>query len=567
MAKHVVPIPETYLSVTRRVARSAVARIMQYLTIPSRTQVKITGDAPQTLLWSTETQSLQKLRHKEEHTKFSQHGRLEVQPKEEAIEYRVIANPLQNDDQPPVFHHPGIGLSIYPIRNHVRLILSCTYRTETREQYTRFIHELQKTIASTHMETLFEVSYNMQLHDYTVAALYHAYQLSEPTLQEGYDFREWLEKYTFGQMKLSTSFDGNNTTFVIPEMQSCVQGWIESTTAPEGNKTGQGSNYEVSFDIIVEYDKPEMWVLDIPLVICNEVVSEHFRPIERYTPAKVHGLRSTHRYWLDMISDFRNPKLKPHTNEYTGYRIPEFDDWQTTNRLPATVDIVRSLILVDEDDAHQVMNVLELEQIIQFSDNLKRYFKIFSEDLVSWYDLPLTFQLYEGNRLYDKLSVYVDENLNIRTKEPLDKRKTYHLTLTFLTDWSRLTEKGVRNMLQVPWITDDFLAFMYHDYDPSELKRLNSWLKRWMQEFYRKHGRWPTQDEIDNYFKSLHPYERDNFFGNLNRDQFLNDYVYNPKAGNTYRGDLHAHRKGLMKTVALFTVVAHPMDSYQPGDY
>lgn len=560
MARHCVPIPETYLSITRRVARSAVSRIVQYLNLPSRTQVKLTGDAPQTLLWSTETQSLQKLKHREEHTKFAQHGRLEVQPKEEAIETRVIANPIHNIDQPPVFFNPDIDLAVYPVRTHTRLILSCTYRSETREQYTRFIHDLQKTIASTSTDTLFEVKYNMLLDNYIKAALHHAYKLSEPTIQTGLNFREWLEKYSFGHMRITTSLDGNNVDFTIPETQSCVQGWLESTTVPEGQKTGQGANYEVSFDIIVEYDKPEMWILDIPLVICNEVVASHFRPIERYTPSKVHGLRSIHRYWLDMVDQTRNPKLKQQHNNFTGYRIPDFDDWDPKTRPPKTMDIVRSIVLVDETDPHQVMNISELEQVIQFSDNLKRYFNIFSQHLTDYREMPLTFQIYEGDALYDPLSFYIDDQLNIRVKEPLDKCKKYHLTVTFLTDWTLLSEAGLQRLMQVPWITDDFLAFMYHDYDHSLIRRYKGWLEKFMAEFYRKYGRWPSQEEIDNYFKSLHPYERNNFFGNLNKEQFMNDWVYNPRSGNTFTGDKGAWRKGIMKTVGLFTVIANPMD-------
>lgn len=593
------PLPETYLSITRRVARSALSSLFTLTTLPKeKTQVSFSGESGQSLIWNSKMKQFFKA-DDDFNKKLGNYGKLMVEIKEETVEEHGLVMDTVQDRYVPLFQSKRIqDCQIKSVYDKTRLTLSCTWRSENREDADIFRNDFRHHVADGRAEVPIEVQYLIFLPKPTIALLHHVYQLQENQAGYGIDWKTWLEEGSFGNIKTLTNLKGGEDAFVIEERQIMVFGKFDFTIPPERNRKDQGTAHEVTFDFVLEYEKPIEVVTFYPLMVHNQLVHEMFHPKPAYDIGRIPAHRDIFRYISDKLH-WTDKRLNEPTKNST-IVLPEYDNWIAPIK-PYEIALATTIIELDKEDPTAILSVYDFEEVgaCEYSKSLKRYFKLFHRYLTDVNQSPFFFALFEGNKRLPPESYTVSPDGEIRSVKPLDLRKSYHIVIGFLMDWRHLSNEALSRLCDVPWILDEFLAVINPDYDkiswecvneqmrqlnqtssgdkvtdflrnqghifdkwndPRWLKcglkpvsRSNGWIKQWTKEFYLKHGRYPTEEEIDEAYRLMTPEMRKNFFGHVDETELQLRYLY-PHQHRTQSVDKWKWR--LAHHVGFFTVIA-----------
>ena len=598
------PLPETYLSVTRRVARSAIGSLFMLTTIPKeKTLISFSGESGQSLVWNSKMKQF--FRSADNfNQKLGNYGKLSVEFKEETIEDHNLVMETIEDIRVPLFmdkHNPYFQLK--PVYDKTKLTISCTWRSENREDVDIFRNDLRHHVADGRAEVPIEIQYYIMLPDTVIGLLYHAHQLQENQAGYGISFDDWLKQNSFGNIKQISKLNGEQSAFVIEERQTMVYGTFEFTVPPERQKKDQGSAHELTFDFTIVYDKPIEVIAQYPLMIHNQLIHEMFHPKPQYDISRIPAHRDVFRYVSDKLHWQMRGKAFP--NERTGIVLPEYDPWEPKME-NFEVCLGTTIIQLESEDKQAILNINDFEEVgaCIYSKNLKRYFRFYREFITDARESPFFFSLYEGDKRIEADKIYVTPNGDIRAKEDLDLRAEYHIVIGFVIDWRRLSDAAIRRLATFTPILDEFLQVIHPDYnkvnwdeynkklkemgiqptgdkaldylrgknyvldkwnDPrwnsvgvKPIARQTGWIKQWMKEFYLKHGRYPTEEEIDDFFRQLPPDLQDNFFGHADEDELRKRYMYRHQGTREKLDEWHWR---LYRHVGFFTVVAKPQEN------
>lgn len=296
------PLPETYLSITRRVARSALSSLFTLTTLPKeKTQVSFSGESGQSLIWNSKMKNFFRA-NDDFNQKLGNYGKLMVEIKEETVEEHGFVMESVHDRYVPLFQSKRIHeCQVKPVYDKTRITLSCTWRSENREDADIFRNDFRHHIADGRAEVPIEVQYLVFLPKATMALLHHVYQLQENQAGYGISFKDWLAEGSFGNIKQVTNLKGEEDAFVIEERQIMVFGRFDFTTPPERSRKDQGTAHEVTFDFVIEYEKPIEVVTFYPLMVHNQLIHEMFRPKPTYDIGRIPAHRDVLRYVSDKL--------------------------------------------------------------------------------------------------------------------------------------------------------------------------------------------------------------------------------------------------------------------------
>ena len=597
------PLPETYLSITRRVARSALSSLFTLTTLPKeKTQVSFSGESGQSLIWNSKMKNFFRA-NDDFNQKLGNYGKLMVEIKEETVEEHGLVMESVHDRYVPLFQSKRIHeCQVKPVYDKTRITLSCTWRSENREDADIFRNDFRHHIADGRAEVPIEVQYLVFLPKATMALLHHVYQLQENQAGYGISFKDWLAEGSFGNIKQVTNLKGEEDAFVIEERQIMVFGKFDFTTPPERSRKDQGTAHEVTFDFVIEYEKPIEVVTFYPLMVHNQLIHEMFRPKPAYDIGRIPAHRDVLRYVSDKL--YWSNKQLNEPNRHSAIVLPEYDPWVVPKE-PIEVTLATTVIELDKDDLTLLMNVHDFEEVgaCQYSRNLKRYMWIYNEFITDMRESPFYFALYEGDKRLSPSGYRIAPDGEIRALQPLDLRKQYHVVIGFLMDWRRLSENAIRRLCSIPWMLDEFLQVLHPDYDKIDWECVNrhltelqkqptgdkitdflrsqghildkwndprwtkcglkpigrrqGWIKQWIKEFYLKHGRYPTDEEIDKAYRAMTPEMQDNFFGHADETELQTRYLY-PHQRRQTTPDKWKWR--VFRHVGFFTVLASPKE-------
>lgn len=465
-------LPEVYQSVSRRVSVDIIKQVMRLTGMDTQMSIYFKGDgnqSPTLLNPDLNNTNVNNIR-------FSQNRRLTVEVKEEPI-VDELDNYDHTDAEYPRYFMDN-QLEIQATINYIRTRQSITFSFQStdRQDADRFHNEFARHTQASRNILKHEVGYIVVLPDWDMALLVHLYDLREAVAGYGDSFQEYLNKHSDNKITYFTQLDGNNGSWGIEERQVDLFGWMDDNTPPEVEKGDTGANKEIQFTYIVEYDKPISTTMHYPIMVHNQLIDKVFRPVPVVYQNHQPALKSKNQYLGDNIRQFNmwSKEVTYHRYNYSDLRVPEFDPWEANNRPRNTDDLATLLIQIDEEQPNYVLSIPDLFPLMTFSPELIRYLRLFHRFLNNPMESPIHFILYSTDReiAYDEL--YIDYDLKITTKRPMDLRTQYHLRMGILHDLMLMSEQCFKRLMNNPWFTDQLLSYLYPSYHPSQIRRTGS---------------------------------------------------------------------------------------------
>lgn len=441
MPTFALEVPETHDSITRPVTTSIVRDLINYLGLPNNTSVKYTGSAGES------AQSGSVLADRGEFTKFPFQNKVSVDLEETYLEEGVLNTAVLRRDNLPIFNDPQLMVSLRPVYTKTEATLSLRYRATSQVQAQKWRDTIRRRMTQGMQALLHEIIYH-----YPIPGVFHAV-LSEihdkRELVEGYNesFDEWLRKHYDTRMTVLSNLDGSRGIAVMPEKQIQVQGWLSFVTEPEApEKATEGDTWVVGFDYTYQYDKPTAMVIDYPIVVHNQLLDDKFLDFEKaYNPYNVPRRPSYTGALNDTFSRINyNPEMA-----FEGVVVPDIDDWRPSKENKRLVPLFTSLVGVELEDPQQVVNMLDLGGTT-FTQPVVNFFFRERRNLNIYLGCVFHVTVYRGNMALSDNSIYVDEDLNVRTKVGLSARDVHHVRISMVTDLKNLSSKAQEALRRDP---------------------------------------------------------------------------------------------------------------------
>lgn len=441
MPNLLIPLPNTYDTVTRRVAKSVIDNVVRISRIPE-TRIEIRGDSGVAAQPGTELGDTKLI------NRWQHDGRVIVSLRETYVDSEVINSEVRHPYAQPIFADPEIGVHIKPIYSNTEMELNFTYRAKSKQEAQVWKDDIKVRMADNRQSHLHQAEYFFPVPDFCSILLMHMHELRENVAGYGESLGEYLRRYYTKRATVLTNQAGNENVslLVIKETQIGVQGWFDFDLPVEEEKQEDGPSYLVQFNYKFSYLKPVELNLVYPQIVHNQLIKPDFIVVKPKTedPMALPSYKSDYRFALDHFDYLARIPKKP----IGGIMIPDFDEWIPKAVMPYTTSFINWMTVIEPKDLTLVLSeadILDVGFLPEFIQWMQRQ----GNKMATLGRSPIHFSLYRGEEFIDDgdMEIIVTEKaFEIRCKTPADLRQRYHVRMGFCTELAKYSEAALEGM-------------------------------------------------------------------------------------------------------------------------
>lgn len=441
MPNLLIPLPNTYDTVTRRVAKSVIDNVVRISRIPD-TRIEIRGDSGVAAQPGTELGDTKLI------NRWQHDGRVIVSLRETYVDTEVINSEVRHPYAQPIFADPQIGVHIKPIYSNTEMELNFTYRAKSKQEAAVWRDDIKVRMADNRQSHLHQAEYFFAVPDFCAGLLIHMHELRENVAGYGENLGEYLRRYYTKRAKVLTNQAGNEnvTLLVIGETQIGIQGWFDFDLPVEEEKQEDGPSYIVQFNYKFSYLKPVELNVYYPQIVHNQLIKPDFLVIKAKTedPMMLPSYKSDYRFALDHFDYLARIPKKP----IGGIMIPDFDEWIPKSVMPYTTSFINWMTVIEPADLTLVLSEKDILDV-GFKPEFIAWMQRQGNKMATLGRSPIHFSLFRGDQFIDDGDMEVtvtDKAFEIRCKTPADLRQTYHVRMAFCTELAKYTEAALMGM-------------------------------------------------------------------------------------------------------------------------
>lgn len=426
MPNALIPLPDVYESVTRRVAVDVISQLSRTLRLPGNTEVYLPGNTESVPMnggtfgecWDPGV-------------RYPAEARLIVRFNEAINEDNALTATVNKPQQMPLFWDEHRDVVIRPVYRYVNLTVSIEYIAPNITLAQRWLDHMRSQYSMGRAELYQDLEYHYAIPSPVLHLLKHIHETMEASpVPTGETFDEYFEKHRFAPVKTATTLSGSSPTQVVPEHQYEVLGWFDFTaTPPTPEKDGNDSGtYTSAFTYTLHYNRPVQMYCKYPMLIHNNPVGKTYRPQEPYETFRKHPRRvSTRKGSFDEQMALMEAEGVPYI------QYPDTDDWIPEFIPKDRLTFFTGLLVVSPDDPYTLMDLSNLGDFA-FSPYFLEYFYTQGNNVFSPTGSIFEFRLYENNRYYST-ATFTLTGTTISVNEALDSTRYYHLQISLRRNW------------------------------------------------------------------------------------------------------------------------------------
>ena len=331
------------------------------------------------------------------------------------------------------FQDTDLDISIRPSYAVMNLNVVVQYRTRDKNGAYRWRDEIRQKISAGKMTYFHDISYSYFLPPQYWTILKALYDLREAQAGYGQTWEDYLAQYLTGNATIQVGLDGQNAVRVIRETQGRLLGWFDFEGQPEhGGRDGIGDTWTISFTYHLQYNKPTTSVMVYPIVIHNQLLDQQYRPDRPvYTPEqRMARYAMSTKAGLPFETD--TPAIEMH--QHMGLRIPNFDEFVVSPKIPHTLPVVTAAVLIDPTNPTYLMSFAEDLDTFVLDEDIAAFMKDEAPYLTEYGQSIFSLVVYEWNTPFIKNRLTIGSDLKVYLKAPADLRTPYHLVLAINQD-------------------------------------------------------------------------------------------------------------------------------------
>jgi hypothetical protein len=363
----------------------------------------------------------------------------ELYPSENAL-----ANTSYRPEQPFVFRDNDLDVYIKPYFTSATVELSVKYKTLDRNQGIKWRNDFKAKFSRGRTSLLHSVGYSFHIPNEFSLIMEEIHRLREKQGGYGEDFSTWLRNHLSPRATVLSNEIKTHLELSVNDRQTEIIGLFDFDVIPEQEEKDSDSNlWVVSFTYTFTYHKPTSCVMRYPTIVHNQPIAKRFR---RTKETKYQQLQKSLTSSQEAMNWFRSDSQVARTLSNRGLDIVSYSPL-IPNSLPVdNVRVFSCVSVISESDKRTLLNLNELQEyglhpaILQFIKESER------THMTKLFGSVLQLFLYEDRNICPQNSIAVDADLNVVATRDLDIRKTYHLRLGLVCEFSHLSESSLRRL-------------------------------------------------------------------------------------------------------------------------
>lgn len=459
------PILESDQSVSRAIAVATVQEILiDRLGLPADMNINYPGYA------DTVAQPHGYISNKYETIRLPTTDKIFIEITENYVNDWLPAMVTKQPEQIPLFLNRDLEIEMRPIYASVEMKFTIHYRAKNKTDARRWYDYMIMKIPNREDTWLHTLQYSFAMPESYMVILREIHRLQEAVAGYGEDFDTFFQKWVNPRYGLLTDQAGKNTLGVFKETQMRCLGFFDIGSEPDfGQRKDETDVWEVEIPYVLRYEKPKDIHFMYPISIHNQILSKKFRNETGFQRLQDHQQsRSWSMAHLKSFESMQN--VNPVYQDFPGRYFPTFDEFMPRNVPERTMRMVTTLVLLPTDDQvaagmdpNLLMNLTDLEADsygFQFSDCMKQFMASEAQYVTKPRQSAVNVALYMGRLLVDPTWIRMDENLNIYSTQPLNKRKVWHLRISVTTDLTYITEDAKARLRNARCAFDQIVQYI-----------------------------------------------------------------------------------------------------------
>jgi hypothetical protein len=442
MPKLVLPIPETYDSVTRPVIYDVTRRLFKLTGLHENTPIlypSAHGTAVQpgsTLLRDPADSDLA----------FDDQVTIEV---DEVIEQdRILSTAVLYPDNLFVFHDPRVETMLKPVYSSTEITINFKFRAIDEVKAKRWREQIRVRMSQMRDIHLIDIRYAYQLPPVSMVILQEIHTLMENVAGYGDSFAQWFKNSVISRATVESNFNGKQLQVAIPEHQMRIIGYWDFEGEPEaGSKEDDGDTWTISFAFKFKYDKPVSMVMEYPQMIHNQLIKYRSDTLP-YNPDQVQKSYSLSAYYFNQFN--RTRSLDGWFNGNQGLQLPPWDEFVPEQQPPYYVKIFSGMTGLDmtpEGNVNLLMNLNQLSEGYSMHPRMAEFIAGEAPYMTQLFYSVFSCNLYAANTLQPDGSITVDRDLNVLTTFDPNPRARFHVWFGLCFNWSMLNPAAWARLL------------------------------------------------------------------------------------------------------------------------
>jgi len=473
MPHALLPLPDVYESVIRRVAVAVTADLARLMRLSSETQVYLPGNTDSVamnggMFGNCCAPSI----------RYPADSRLVVRYQEEVDDNATLTQGINNIENLPLFHDEMHDVIVRPVWRYVNFTLTLEYTAPSIVIAQRWLDEQRARISMGQAERYTSVEYHYAAPRTLIALLKTLHDTMESSdFPSGTPFEQWLGQNLKVPTTNIATLIGTNNQLSFVEKQVEVLGWFDfqsSPATPERAQDGSGA-YVVTMAYTFRYNRPTHVFCRFPYLMNQNPIPRALREREPFdNHRRVTRRVSRTKFAFDsFIDSYLANKL-----EYVHY--PENDEWLAPEIPKGRLTFFSGLVVLDKDDRHSVVDLAEMGSM-HFTPWFLEYFYHQGNKLFTPGDSIFEFRLYENNRYLSGHELeLVPGTTMIRSVAPLDPQRYYHIQVSLVRNWYEIRDTTLQCLRRYPTVLYNVLKALgiHLDGGPLNLPFLNAAFNR-----------------------------------------------------------------------------------------
>lgn len=446
MPRITLALTTNYENITRPVAMSIARDVMRICDIDQNTPLYMPGEFEVINQPGTGLGESQEIR-------WSSDRRVVMVADDSIKNDSMLTGDVMSNDQPPFWEDRRLGISLRPAYITSDLALSFKYTCATRQEAINWRDEMALKRKQNRTSITHEIEYDIPIADGTIGTLAHLHELREGVAGYGETFAQYFKANQCVPFHLIGTVDGREDTLnlMVKQKQAALTGYFDFSDIPKERKTAGNSTWEIEFSYNLQYDRCTHLYFVYPLVVHQQHVgADFFDSSAKFGVEELDKHGSIGITALDTMNEWVNYYPAP----TGGLRVPYYDEWiPPKSAQPVySVPIISWMIVLDPNDPQDILDLSSLPDM-QFIQEIDTLFRKGPEKLTRKGHSPVLFTLYCDDTPMGQDILTIDEHLHVRTTKPLDLRRSYHLRMSFVTNYTLLLPDCIMDMKTNPVAT------------------------------------------------------------------------------------------------------------------
>lgn len=437
----VLPVPETYQSVTRPVIYDVTRKLLRWTGLHENTPIMYPSPNGQTY------QPGSALLHDPADSDLAFDDQVFIEVDETMDQDRVLSTAVVYPDNLFIFHDPRVETMMKPGYIHTDVAINFKFRAIDEVKAKRWRDQIRMRMSQMRDLHMLDIRYSYQLPPVGLVILEEIHRLMENVAGYGQTFPQWFTQAATSNVTVEANMSGTQMQVAIPEHQGQIIGYWDFEGEPEvGGKEDNAETWTISFTFKFKYDKPASVVMQYPQMIHNQVIKyRDDKPV--YNQDQIAKTFSLSAYYLHQFD--RTRALDPIIHNRTGIMLPAWDEFVPQAVPTAYLKIFSAMLSLDMTTGGNqslLMNLNELSEGYSMTDMMKQF--IIGEAPYMCKEFQSVFQcrLYLSNKMLPDASLTCDSALNVSTTFLPNPRARFHLWFGLCFNWSYLSPDAVSRL-------------------------------------------------------------------------------------------------------------------------